>query len=57
MAEKRTTERARQDARKGKSPSTQAGNLFAKRCTTCAGEDMGPALLSKPLPSDCRGNP
>ncbi len=27
MAEKRTTERARQDARKGKSPSTQAGEF------------------------------
>ena len=51
MPEKETLERAREDAREGKSPSTQAGEFVRRRCTTFVRGNMVPLRPSRPLRS------
>ena len=54
MPEKETLERAREDAREGKSPSTQAGEFVREEMPTSAKASMAPPRRSRPSPLACR---
>ena len=50
MPEEEVVERARDDEREGKSPSTQGASLCAKKWSTSAKANMAPDRQSKQLP-------
>src|SRR5205823_4126245 len=54
MPEKKTIERAREDAREGKAPTTQAGNSCERRSIMFGKGSMACALPNRRLRLDCR---
>ena len=54
MPDKKTLERAEQDKREGKSPSTQAGEFVREEMEHIREGKHGARPPSRPLPSACR---
>jgi len=54
MPERETIERAREDAREGKSPALKRVNSYVRRCITSAKANMAQPLRNRQSQSDSR---